>query len=281
MPLGLAEHRPVLSNRRRAYAFWELAARGAAPVAVVNWWTTFPAEALPGLVVAHGAYQLLEEGADGAVEPKEREIWLRELAEEVVDAASHEEPLVGLPMEARREVLARALLPDDFYRAALMDALAESEVGAAALYLPAPDIAADGWTWGEIPFGDLVRRELQATDGLLAGLLASSPDGFGTVVVVVDPGRRPGDGEGRVLLWRREGCQGPSGPAGVRPEQVASLLLRAQGFPQSAELPSPPALCPWPDPPSTLATYGERRQAAVEPGEVAEYLESLKSLGYL
>ncbi len=33
----------------------------------VNWWATFPADALPGAVVAHGAYALLEEGVEGAL----------------------------------------------------------------------------------------------------------------------------------------------------------------------------------------------------------------------
>jgi hypothetical protein len=30
-PLGLAEQRPLLANRRRAPAFWELVARGGRP----------------------------------------------------------------------------------------------------------------------------------------------------------------------------------------------------------------------------------------------------------
>jgi hypothetical protein len=67
VPLRLADYRPVLANRRSAFTFWELASRGGAPVLAVNWWATFPAPPLPGLVVAHDAYQLLREGAAGAV----------------------------------------------------------------------------------------------------------------------------------------------------------------------------------------------------------------------
>src|SRR4051795_10383013 len=70
VPLGLAEHRPILANRRRAFTVWELASRGGDPSLAVNWWATYPAEPIPGLVVAHGAYQLLREKADGAVAPK-------------------------------------------------------------------------------------------------------------------------------------------------------------------------------------------------------------------
>ena len=47
-PLGLAAVRPLLAGRRRASTLWELAARGGAPVAAVNWWATFPAEPVPG-----------------------------------------------------------------------------------------------------------------------------------------------------------------------------------------------------------------------------------------
>src|SRR6202521_3582279 len=67
VPLRLADYRPVLATRRSAFTLWELSSRGGAPVLAVNWWATFPAAPLPGLVLAHDAYQLLREGAAGAV----------------------------------------------------------------------------------------------------------------------------------------------------------------------------------------------------------------------
>src|SRR4029077_10623268 len=73
-PLGLARQRPVLSNRRSAPTFWELVGRGGAPVLAVDWWGTYPAEPAPGLVVAHGGYQLLMENAAGAVAPATRQV---------------------------------------------------------------------------------------------------------------------------------------------------------------------------------------------------------------
>ncbi|MCM2270494.1 MAG: hypothetical protein NDJ75_10360, partial [Thermoanaerobaculia bacterium] len=88
-----------------------------------------------------------------------------------------------------------------------------------------------------------------------------------------------GGGEGRALV-ARAGCA-----AGERPTlalgQIAALLARAAGLPQSAELPEPPAFCAWPEPPSRLATYGERRPAAGSERAEREYLETLRSLGYL
>lgn len=295
VPLGLAEYRPLLANRRSAFTVWELAARGGSPVLAVNWWATFPAEPLPGLVVAHGAWQLLRGGAEtaeGAAAPAAEVPALRALA------AAAAQPLPGegaeshlaaaLPPAVAAAVRERALIPDRFYRGLFAERLADRPAGApraAALYLPGLDIAAAGWRGGDVAFADLVRSELRAADLVLARAMAGSP-GVGTVAVVLDPGRRRAGGEGRVLLWRRAGCAGsgpgrPGGPAAVTPEAVASALLRALGLPQSAELPPPPPGCRWPAPPVTLAGYGVRGRQAVSAAEGSEYLESLRSLGYL
>jgi len=297
VPLGLAVHRPLLANRRSAFTVWELASRGGHPVLAVQWWSTFPAEPLPGLVVAHGAFPLLGEGVAEAVTPADRRDEVDALREAArVDDA---DPLAGLPPEAS-EIERRALAPDRFAREVFRRNL-EPRPRMAALYLAAPDLAADGWRWGEVAFADLVRRELRAADDLLAEALPA----FATVAVVVDPGRRatggrlatssaarvasstPGESaaEGRALLWRRIGC-GSGEPSGkslptVPPEAIASGLLRALGLPQSEELPPPPGLCSWSSPPSRLASFGQRRHPEAPSREGREYLESLRSLGYL
>jgi hypothetical protein len=130
-----------------------------------------------------------------------------------------------------------------------------------------------------VAFADLVRSELRAADLVLGRAGA----GAGTVAVVLDPGRRRPGGEGRILLWRRDRCApaDPGKQALVTPEAVASALLRALGLPQSAELPAPPPGCRWPAPPVSIAGYGVRGREAVSGAEGREYLESLRSLGYL
>jgi hypothetical protein len=151
---------------------------------------------------------------------------------------------------------------------------------AAALYLPGLDIAADGWSGGDVAFADLVRSELSAADALLARALP----GVGTVVVVLDPGRRRAGSEGRVLIWRRAACRGEThgGPMGAtEPEAVASGLLRALGLPQSQELPPPPAGCRWAPAQSVIPGYGEPRQGRGPSQQGEEYLKNLRSLGYL
>ncbi|HSM14518.1 MAG TPA: hypothetical protein VLA66_10675, partial [Thermoanaerobaculia bacterium] len=144
---------------------------------------------------------------------------------------------------------------------------------ALAVYLPALDLLAADWTGGSEPFAELVRIELVAADRLVESLA-----GFGTVVVVVDPGRRGGE-QGRILLGR-PGCASETRPA-LEPAAVASALLRALGLPQSEELPAPPAICPWPEPPARVPSFGERAPGPGGAERAGEYLENLRSLGYL
>ncbi|HYO13881.1 MAG TPA: hypothetical protein VE685_11865 [Thermoanaerobaculia bacterium] len=284
VPLGLAEVRPVLANRRRAFTVWELASRGGAPSLAVNWWATYPAEPIPGLVVAHGAYHLLLEGAKEVVAPAAAQPELTDLARAVeagAAASGAERALLAaaLPPGEGASVLERALRPDQFYREVFARGLARGPQ-AAALYLPGLDIAATGWNGGSIALADLVRAELLETDRLLAGTLG----GTGTVAVVLDPGRRRQGGEGRILLWRRSGCGravGRPGLAEAPPETVASGLLRALGLPQSGELPPPSRACRWAPAPAAVATYGEPRRSQPPGREGSEYLKNLRSLGYL
>jgi len=303
VPLRLADYRPVLANRRSAFTFWELASRGGAPVLAVNWWATFPAPPLPGLVLAHDAYQLLREGAAGAVSspPAAAEaVELRREAQAMAAAPLASPELVAapgngaddsgawrllaaaLPPAEAAAVSERAMRPDAFDRQVFGDRLFRhgGPPRAAALYLPGLDIAASGWRGGDVAFADLVRAELAAADRLLARALAQP--GWGTVAVVLDPGRRLHRGGGRVLLWRRGGCG--AGPAETTPEAITAGLLRTLGLPQSAELPPPPVQCRWPEPPATVAGYGRpqpRRLPGAPAEDAEEYLRNLHSLGYL
>ena len=282
VPLGLAEHRPLLANRRTAFTFWELSARGGAPAAAIDWWATFPPEPLAGLVVSHGAFQLLLDGHLDAVAPADRAADMARLARAIEPGPSGSTLAAALPAKLAAELLARAVRPDRFYReTARREAARQPQ--AMALYLPAVDLLAEGWIGGDVALADLVRAELEETDRLIAELAP----GAGTLLVVLDPGRRNGS-EGRVLIVRSPGPAGSprfecrtEGVLEVEPGAIASALMRALGLPQSAELSEPPAFCTWPEPPARVATYGERLPSSDLPGDSRDYLENLRSLGYL
>jgi hypothetical protein len=276
VPLGFAEHRPLLANRRTAFTFWELAARGGSPAAAIDWWATFPPEPLAGLVVSHGAFQLLRDGHLDAVAPADRAAALAGLARATDPGPSGSTLAAALPANLAEELLRRAVLPDRFYREAARRELPQAP-RALALYLPAADLLAEGWIGGDVALADLVRTELAEADSLLSALGGE----FGTLIVVLDPGRRGGQ-EGRVLIARSTSCTPRGGIAPeTTPEAVAAALLRALGLPQSAELPEPPAFCTWPEPPARLPAYGERMPSRELPGDSGNYLENLRSLGYL
>lgn len=289
VPLGLAEHRPLLANRRTAFTFWELAARGGAPAVAVDWWATFPPEPLAGLVVSHGAYQLLRDGHLDAVAPPERAAELARLAAATDPGPSGSTLQAALPAKLADELLRRAVLPDRFYReVARREAALRPR--SLALYLPAVDLLAEGWIGGDVALADLVRAELAETDGLV-GRLAEE---FGTLVIVLDPGRRNGR-EGRVIFAAAApapsaGSLAPGAPRfacrwgedlEVAPEAIAAGLIRSLGLPQSAELVEPPRFCSWPEPPARCPSYGERMPSSERPGDSRNYLENLRSLGYL
>ncbi|MEO8504026.1 MAG: alkaline phosphatase family protein [Acidobacteriota bacterium] len=274
VPMRIAEYRPVLSNRRTAFTVWEMAARGGAPVLAIDWWGTYPAEVLPGLVVAHGGYQLLADSAAGAVAPESEREGLEALRRQVDPVAAAKALAAALPADQARALLAKAFLGDQFYLDVFAARVA-AEPRATALYLPGLDIAADGWKAGAVPFADVVRAQLAALDREVAKALA----GVGTLAVVVDPGRRGGLG-GRVLLWRVSGCK-ETKPAEIQVSTIAAALLRALGLPQSAELAQPPAGCAWPAAPAQVPSYGRRAAGADSSARSDEYLKNLKSLGYL
>ena len=67
----------------------------------------------------------------------------------------------------------------------------------------------------------------------------------------------------------------------VQPEELAAGLFRAAGLPQSGELPAPPGVCRWPDPPARIPSYGRRETAGAAASASDEYLRNLRSLGYV
>lgn len=274
--VGLVEYRPVLAANRRAWSFWELAGRGGAQSLVVGWWGTFPVEPIAGTVVAHGGYRMLVEDSNAAVHPASLEPELKSRA----DSADLPEGLsraLGrtVPEAGVDRLMTEVLRPDAFYASTFRDLWRRQSPRVGALYLSALDIVAGKAPLGRPAEADLLRWQLRKIQAVVADLLAQDV----AVVLVADPGRE-GEGRGRAFFLNVEGCVGSEGE--VSPEQIGATIMRMLGLPQSRELPEPAEICRWPAPSMRLESFGERPAGTAEAAEQGEeYLENLKSLGYL
>ncbi|HET9795524.1 MAG TPA: hypothetical protein VFS34_13810 [Thermoanaerobaculia bacterium] len=211
---------PVSGAERRAWTFWEVAARAGIPTVSVNWWAS---EAVPGARVVEN-----------------REIALRAASGAEDDAAA-----IAAFRRAEEAVAPRL----------------------ATIYLPGADI--DG--------GPLSRPARE----FVAQRLAIARAGGGALWLLADAGRSGASG-GWALVDPAAQRALPS----VRAEDVAPSAIARLGIPAARDLAGsaradmfrPGALET-----AAVATYGERRPGApAAPTETGrEYLEKLKSLGYL
>jgi hypothetical protein len=211
---------PVSGAERRAWTFWEVAARAGVPTVAVNWWAS-------------------EEMA-GARIVENREIALRA-------ANGAEDDAAAVAAFRRAEAAVRPRL--------------------ATIYLPGADI--DG--------GPLSRPARE----FVAERVATARASGGALWLVADAGRA-GSGGG----WALVDPEAQRSAASARPEDVDATAIARIGIPAARDLAGSArgdvfragAL----ETP-TVASYGERRLAAsARPTETGrEYLEKLKSLGYL
>jgi hypothetical protein len=277
--LGLVRREPPTSLLRGAKTFWNVASEKGLRVGIVNWWATWPADAVNGYVVTDRALFKLEKGG-----PPDREVF----------PTRDFERLRALVPDARED---RAQALDRFHVAAAKLLRGTSPPDVEAVYLPGLDIftmqrLADT-TGADLATLDArlgaVREEFRLVDGLLGELVAAgTPDDL--LVIVGDPGRlarATGEEPEGLVVLSGPGVQG--GDLGlVSSRDIAPTVLHLAGLPASAELDgrvleaafSPGFLASHPV--RRVASYGRR-----PPGRAAEsafdrdVLEELRSLGYI
>jgi hypothetical protein len=282
--LRLTRTRPASSVLRGAKAFWNVASDKGLRVLVVNWWATWPADAVNGQVVTDRALLKLEKGG-------------------APDRETHPEAL----LEQLRAVAAATASPD---RARRIDAFAieaaktlrAASVDLEAVYLPGLDIVtmqqlegASGDVATLQARMDAVRaHHRQIDDAIGAARRDAGPD---TVLVIVgDPGRLARRSEGAEALVVFAGrviepgvlSDAPGARHAMSERDVAPTVLHLLGLPVSDELEGAvleSALEPEfraANPVRRVATYG--RPAARPARDSAfdrEMLEELRSLGYI
>jgi hypothetical protein len=273
---------PPTSVLRGVKAFWNVAADKGLRVGVVNWWATWPADAINGYVVSDRAYFKLEKGG-----PAEREVHPPELFDRLRPLAPPPGGAVGEAERARRL--------DQFHFDAARALRGGSPPDLEAVYLPGLDIVTMlqiGEAASDLPSLDARLRTVRAhyawTDGLIGRWLDSAgPDEV--LVLVADPGRlarRAGQAEGMLAI-----AGGPARAADlgtVSERDVAPTVLHLLGIPRSDELEGrvvDEAFSPEfraARPVRRVASYGRRVPSAPARSEFDRaMLEELKSLGYI
>lgn len=228
--VGIAGRLPVSGAERRAYTFWEIAAKVGVPTLAVNWWASEP---VPGAVVVDNSEIARGSGS-------------------------------GSDDDARS--IARFELERDRQRPRL-----------STLYLPGADIDR----------GPLTRPAL----GFLKAEASRARRGEESLWIVFDAGRS-GAGGGLWMAGPDATAGTPnraagSSPPGARPEDVAPTVLARLGIPAAEDLggfPLPDMLVAGALEKARVATYGTRASREPEAGPTEagrEYLQRLKSLGYL
>lgn len=273
---------PPTSVLRGVKAFWNVAADKGLRVGVVNWWATWPADAINGYVVSDRAYFKLEK--DG---PLEREVHPPEVFERLRPLAPRSGDGAGEAERARRL--------DQFHFDAARELRAASAPDLEAVYLSGLDIVTMlqlGETAADLPTLDARLRTVRAhyawIDGLLGRWMESARPGE-VLVLVADPGRlarRAGQAEGLLAI-----VGGPARAADlgtVSERDVAPTVLHLLGVPRSEELEGrvvEEAFSPEfraAQPVRRVASYGRRVPSAPARSEFDRaMLEELKSLGYV
>jgi len=275
--LRLTRTRPASSVLRGAKAFWNVASEKGLRVLVVNWWATWPADAVNGQIVTDRALLKIERGG-------------------APDRETHPDAL----LEQLRPVAAATTSPD---RASRIDSFASGAarrlrapgVDLEAIYLPGLDIVtmqqlegASGDPAALSARMDAVRAHHRLVDDAIGA--ARQDAGPGAVLVVVgDPGRLARRSPGAEGLLVLAGAPVKPGLLAAGSERdVAPTVLHLLGLPVSAELEGAPREDALADafraanPVRRVATYGRppagrARDSAFD----REMLEELRSLGYI
>ncbi len=272
--IGVARRESVTAAARRVPAAWEVARRAGVASLVVNWWTTYPAGDGGGTILSNHLFFAARAGSSLSGEG-----W----PAEAVSRAAARAPRAAPPAGSRDRLVADAAGLDDFALAVFLDALSRERPRLSLLYLPGLDILGAALSDPGRSAADRVTlAEAVTAEARKIRVFLDDPawrEGIDLVVVLFDGGR----GEEGGVLRLAGPLARPGAEESLAPADVAPTVLAALGIPASREaagkvragLLQPGAVTS-----ATVASWGVRPRAvaAIDP---KEYVENLKSLGYL
>lgn len=188
-------------------------------------------------------------------------------------------PWPGATVVENRAILERAHdgVEADRVAMAVFDEALRQGFGLATVYLPGCDIARDEPATR--------RRAAAAVEGTLARWISRASSGeLVLVVLAADSHPRGADALGRMVVF--DGGGGVPKSVRIRPEDAAPSILARAGVPAAGDLagvPAPALFAPGSLEGARVGSYGPRvvPAAAAAPETDREYLEKLRSLGYL
>jgi hypothetical protein len=275
----LTRAQPASASLRSVKTFWNVASEKGLRTGVVNWWASWPADAVNGWLVSDRAAFKLEKGgpADREVHPPEAFERLRPL----LDAAQAD----------------RARRLDAFHVAAARALRAAAPPDLDAVYLSGLDIVTMQQL-GHAPASDLAALEaklaaVRAHYGFVDALVAQEVASLAAneiFVLVGDPGRlaRGGAGPAEGLLVLAGAAVAPGDLGSASERDIAPTVLHLLGLPRSRELDGRVLEAGLNEsfrrehPVRSVESYG--RRPPTRPADSAfdqDVLEQLRSLGYI
>ena len=272
--MRLARPESVTSASRRVPAAWDVAARAGIAALVVGWWTTYPATG-PATVLSNHLYFAARAGA-----PLTGEGWPPEAG---ARAAKLARGTLG-PAGSVERLVADASGLDAFSIAAFEEAWQRDRPRLGLVYLPGLDILGSALSEPGRSAADRVvlARALTAEAERIRDF-ASRPLPGGDAdlrFLILDGGRH--ERSGHLVAAGSMAAPVPSGP--FRLEDLAPTVLAALGVPSSRSCDGRVAsglLAPGVAATSTVASWGRRRAPGPPPIDPKEYVDNLRSLGYL
>lgn len=272
--MSFARLESVTSAARRVPALWEVGGRAGIPSLVVGWWTTYPADAGSGTVLSNHLFFAARAGSSLAGEG-----WPPEAAARAAQQAPRVAPEPG----TLDRLVEDATGLDAFSIKVFEEEKNVEGPRLSLLYLPGLDILATALANPSLSSADRVAlaNAMTAEARRIASFLETPAllSGVDLLAVFLDGGRRERKG-----MLRLEGPLAARSPGTVRPVDFAPTILSALGVPASRETDGrvePALLAPDATTSRTVASWGRRRidsRPAIDP---KEYVENLRSLGYL
>jgi hypothetical protein len=274
---GLARLESVTSASRRVPAVWDVASRAGIAALAVGWWTTYPATG-PATVLSNHLFFAARSRA-----PLAGEGWPPEAAARAAGLVDRPAGLAAVQAGSVERLVQDASGLDAFTIAAFEQAWEKDRPRLALVYLPGLDILAAA-------LSDPVRSAPERV--ALARALTVEADRVRTFATRPLPG---GDADLRLLLLdggrnERTGrlvASGPlaaQAPVSFRLVDLAPTVLAVLGIPASRACEGkvvPALVVPGAATTATVASWGRRHAAGPPPIDPKEYVDNLRSLGYL